>query len=103
MVACLLMTGKRKDAPSGERTGGRPSIWPALNTVAKNTLGRSSRIDSLSAEFERALIRERQRKAVVLAKQRGVCRGRKKALATDHANALRRRVDAGEKKAALAR
>jgi len=39
----------------------------------------------------------------VLAKQRGVYRGRKKALATDQANELRRRVDAGEKKAALAR
>ncbi|MBC7452721.1 MAG: recombinase family protein [Massilia sp.] len=54
-------------------------------------------------EFERALIRERQREGIALAKQRGAYRGRKKALATDQANELRRRVDAGEKKAALAR
>ena len=32
------------------------------------------------AEFERALIRERQREGVALAKQRGAYRGRKKAL-----------------------
>ena len=55
------------------------------------------------AEFERALIRERQREGIAPAKQRGAYRGRKKALATDQANELRRRVDAGEKKAALAR
>ena len=33
------------------------------------------------AEFERALIRERQREGIALAKQRGAYRGRKKALA----------------------
>ena len=55
------------------------------------------------SEFERAMIRERQREGIVLAKQRGAYRGRKKALATDKANELRRRVDAGENKAALAR
>lgn len=32
------------------------------------------------AEFERALIRERQREGIALAKQRGVYRGRKKSL-----------------------
>ena len=35
------------------------------------------------AEFERALIRERQREGVAQAKQRGAYRGRKKALSTD--------------------
>ena len=54
------------------------------------------------AKFERALIRERQREGIVLAKQRGMYRGRKKTLASNQANELRRRVDAGEKKAALA-
>jgi DNA invertase Pin-like site-specific DNA recombinase len=55
------------------------------------------------AEFERALIRERQREGIVLAKQRGVYRGRKKALAPDRVAELRRRAAAGEKKAQLAR
>jgi DNA invertase Pin-like site-specific DNA recombinase len=37
------------------------------------------------AEFERALIRERQREGIALAKQRGAYRGRKKALSPEQA------------------
>ncbi len=55
------------------------------------------------AEFERALIRERQREGIALAKQRGAYRGRKKALAADQVVELRRRAGAGEQKAKLAR
>ena len=55
------------------------------------------------AEFERALIRERQREGITLAKQRGAYRGRKKALTLDREAELRRRATAGEKKAQLAR
>jgi len=55
------------------------------------------------AEFERALIRERQREGVALARQRGVYRGRKKALGPEQAADLRRRAASGEKKARLAR
>ncbi len=55
------------------------------------------------AEFERALIRERQREGISLAKQRGVYRGRKKALSPERAAELRRRAAAGEQKATLAR
>ena len=55
------------------------------------------------AEFERALIRERQKEGIVLAKKRGAYRGRKKALSTEQTAELCRRVDAGEKKASLAR
>ena len=55
------------------------------------------------AEFERALIRERQREGIALAKQRGAYRGRKKALAPEQVAELRRRAAAGEKKAQLAR
>jgi len=55
------------------------------------------------AEFERALIRERQREGIALAKQRGVYRGRKKALSDEAATELHRRVAAGEKKAQVAR
>ena len=36
------------------------------------------------AEFERALIRERQREGIALAKQRGAYRGRKKSLSPEH-------------------
>lgn len=55
------------------------------------------------AEFERALIRERQREGISLAKQRGVYRGRKKALNSNQVEELRRRVESRETKAALAR
>lgn len=55
------------------------------------------------AEFERALIRERQREGIVLAKQRGAFRGRKKKLSNDQVINLKARARAGERKAALAR
>ncbi len=48
------------------------------------------------AEFERALIRERQREGIALAKQRGVYRGRKKSLHPDQVHELRQRAFAGE-------
>jgi DNA invertase Pin-like site-specific DNA recombinase len=55
------------------------------------------------AEFEPALLRERQREGMALAKQRGAYRGRKKALAPEQVAALRARAEAGAKKAPLAR
>jgi DNA invertase Pin-like site-specific DNA recombinase len=55
------------------------------------------------AEFERSLIRERQREGIVLARQRGAYRGRKPSLSDAQVADLRRRVDAGERKARLAR
>jgi len=56
-----------------------------------------------SAEFERALIRERQHEAIALAKQPGVYRGRRKALTAKQADQLASRAATGEPKAALAR
>jgi DNA invertase Pin-like site-specific DNA recombinase len=56
------------------------------------------------AEFERALIRERQREGIAIAKAKGdVYKGRKPSLAPDRADVLRQRAGAGENKAALAR
>lgn len=55
------------------------------------------------AEFERALLRERQREGIALAKQRGVYRGRQKRLSAAQIQGLRQRVQAGETKARLAR
>lgn len=55
------------------------------------------------AEFERALIRERQREGITLAKARGAYRGRKHSLTPTQAEQLRARAGAGENKAALAR
>lgn len=55
------------------------------------------------AEFERTLIKERQREGIALAKKRGAYRGRKKALSDEQVAELRRQVDAGKPKAALAR
>ena len=55
------------------------------------------------AEFERSLIRERQREGIALAKKAGVYRGRKPSLTAEQARDLRKRVASGEKKAVLAR
>jgi DNA invertase Pin-like site-specific DNA recombinase len=55
------------------------------------------------AEFERALIRERQREGITLAKQRGAYRGRKKSLYGEQIVEIRRRIEAGEPKAKIAR
>ena len=55
------------------------------------------------AEFERALIRERQREGIALARQRGAYRGRKKSLSDQDISGLRQRASQGEQKATLAR
>jgi DNA invertase Pin-like site-specific DNA recombinase len=55
------------------------------------------------AEFERALIRERQREGIALAKQRGVYRGRKPSLSLADRLEVHRRIEAGQKKAQVAR
>lgn len=55
------------------------------------------------AEFERALIKERQREGIVLAKHRGVYRGRRKALTPDQVDELKASAAAGTPKATLAR
>jgi len=55
------------------------------------------------AEFERSLIRERQREGIALAKKAGVYRGRKPSLTAQQTSDLRKRVASGERKAALAR
>jgi DNA invertase Pin-like site-specific DNA recombinase len=55
------------------------------------------------AEFERALIRERQREGIAIAKQRGAYRGRKKSLSEDKVSELKQRVAGGEQKATIAR
>lgn len=55
------------------------------------------------AEFERSLIGERQREGVALAKQKGLYKGRKKALNETQIHDLQKRVAQGEKKATLAK
>jgi DNA invertase Pin-like site-specific DNA recombinase len=55
------------------------------------------------AEFERSLIKERQREGIALAKKAGVYKGRKPSLTPERVSELRARVAAGEKRAALAR
>jgi len=55
------------------------------------------------AAFERALIGERQREGIALAKQRGAYRERKRSLSEPQIAQLRARVGTGDKKAAVAR
>jgi DNA invertase Pin-like site-specific DNA recombinase len=55
------------------------------------------------AEFERALLRERQCEGIAVAKQRGAYRGRKRSLNAEQIGEVQRRVAAGEQKARVAR
>lgn len=68
----------------------------AMATLLLNVMG-------AFAEFERSLIRERQREGINLAKQRGVYRGRTPSLDAKSATELREKAAAGVPKAALAR
>jgi DNA invertase Pin-like site-specific DNA recombinase len=57
------------------------------------------------AEFERSLIRERQREGIAIAKKKGVYKGRKKALSVEQAKSLvaKDKANRGKDRAALAR
>jgi len=55
------------------------------------------------AEFERSLIRERQREGVALAKEKGIYKGRRPTFTDKGRSELRRRVEAGESKVQLAK
>lgn len=54
------------------------------------------------AEFERELIRERQREGIAIAKKRGAYRGRKRSLSDEQVALIKQRIAAGEKKARIA-
>ena len=58
---------------------------------------------SAFAQFERSLIKERQREGIALAKARGVYAGRKPCLTPEQVEEIRERISAGEIKAELAR
>jgi DNA invertase Pin-like site-specific DNA recombinase len=62
-----------------------------------------SKQDGAVAEFERALLRERQLEAIALAKAKGVYEGRKRALSPDQVADFKARIAVGEKKVKLAR
>jgi DNA invertase Pin-like site-specific DNA recombinase len=55
------------------------------------------------AEFERALIRERQMEGIALAKQRGVYKGRKKILSAEQVKKIKQRISNGAKKTHVAK
>jgi DNA invertase Pin-like site-specific DNA recombinase len=54
------------------------------------------------AEFERALIRERQLEGIALAKKRGAYKGRKRCLTSEQVEGMKQRVSNGEKKSQIA-
>jgi DNA invertase Pin-like site-specific DNA recombinase len=67
-----------------------------MATLMLNLLGAVS-------EFERALIRERQREGIAVAKRKGVYKGRKPKLTSEQVVELHQRVQGGENKASIAR
>jgi DNA invertase Pin-like site-specific DNA recombinase len=55
------------------------------------------------AEFERSLIRERQREGIAIAKKKGLYKGRKKSLNDAQISELKKMVSEGEKKSLVAK
>ena len=55
------------------------------------------------AEFERSMIRERQREGIAIAKTKGVYRGRKPSLNAGQIEELHKRISSGDKKSVIAR
>ncbi len=55
------------------------------------------------AEFERALLRERQLEGIALAKKRGAYKGRKKLLSPEQIQMIKNRISNGEQKSKIAR
>lgn len=55
------------------------------------------------SEFERALIKERQREGIALAKKRGAYQGRKTKLSAEQVRQLQTQVARGQPKSQLAR
>lgn len=55
------------------------------------------------AEFERALIKERQREGIAIAKQKGLYKGRKKVLSQLQVNEIKQKISEGFKKSHLAK
>ena len=54
------------------------------------------------AEFERALIKERQREGIAIAKQKGLYKGRKKVLSQAQVDEIKQKISEGFKKSHLA-
>lgn len=93
-----------------ELTGRGVTVHFLKENLTFSPNGASSPFDQLMltmlgafAEFERNLIRERQREGIALAKQRGAYKGRKPKLNKEQADKLRERVAAGIPKATVAR
>ncbi|MDK4275728.1 recombinase family protein [Corynebacterium accolens] len=85
-----------------KRSGTKPRTLHAKDTTdprADLMLG----ILGSFAEFERAIIRERQAEGIALAKKAGKYKGRKPALSPQQVAEIKQRTMAGESKAALAR
>jgi len=55
------------------------------------------------AEFERAIIRERQAEGIAIAKAKGKYKGRKRVLTDEQIDKARARIEAGEGPSAIAR
>lgn len=55
------------------------------------------------AQFERAIIKERQKEGVQIAKAKGVYKGRKQEMTEERITEIKRRIDSGEAKAAIAK
>jgi hypothetical protein len=95
---------------AGKQVSAQPPSTAELNNPNLTFTGEDSPMSNLLlsvmgafAQFERELIRERQREGITIARREGKYRGRKPSLTPARASELRRRVALGDSKAALAR
>jgi len=73
-----------------------PDTSNPMNTLLFNVM-------ASFAEFERSLIRERQREGVQLAKSKGLYKGRKREMTEERLHEIQERIAAGESKAHVAK
>lgn len=100
----LLDLVKQINARGASITFVKESLTFAAGTEANPMATLQLQILGAVAEFERAMIRERQREGIALAKERGdVYKGRPKGPVNPKADELRRRIAGGEKVARVAR
>ncbi|MCW2939605.1 MAG: Resolvase-like [Actinomycetia bacterium] len=102
------MTGESPVHPCGPwrsfsgRTVPGQTQWPYAGRV-RSTGNLLLSVMGAFAEFERALILERQREGIAKAKENGVYKGRKPALTDEQARELNDRAARGESKTSLAK
>ena len=78
-------------------------IAPIITLVVYIAFVLEVELEIAFAEFERSLIRERQREGIAIAKKKGLYKGRKPSLSKEQIEELKIRVQNGDRKSDIAK